>query len=316
MKGFRKILVFTITLLAYFVPENTVYAQQDPLYTQYMDNLLVVNPAFAGSKDVGVMLLVSRNQWVSFDGAPVTRSFSYNTPSRNRKIGLGFSVMYDKIGPQKQTGVYFDYSYFLRVGEKYRLSMGLKTGVSFYRTSLTDLITITPDPIFEQDIYENFLPNVGVGFYLYSDDTYFGLSVPKLIENTITREDYETDYVNKEEIHFYLVGGKRFALDDELELKTSAMIQYVQNTPLTIQATAMLGLRQRFWLGGMVRFGDAFGIVTKFQAAPKMLIGYSYDLTVSEINAFSNGTHEIMISYDLDFFKRRSNRQSESESTE
>lgn len=148
-----------------------------------MDNLLVINPGFAGSREPGNLLLVSRNQWVSLPGAPVTKSLSYNFPVKN--VGLGVSVLYDKIGPQKQTGVYFDYSYFLRVSENFKLGMGLKGGLSFYRTSLSDLITIEPDSIYSKNVYKNLLPNFGVGMYLFSENTYFGLSVPKLIQNTI-----------------------------------------------------------------------------------------------------------------------------------
>lgn len=296
-------MFFLIFALAIIVEPEMVKAQQDPLYTQYMDNLLVVNPAFAGSKENGNVLLVARNQWVSFPDAPVTRSFSYQTPMKNKNIGLGFSVMYDKIGPQKQTGVYFDYSYFLRVSESYRLGMGLKGGVSFYRSSLTDLITINPDPIYAQDIYKNFLPNLGVGFFLFSNDTYFGLSVPKLIENKITRDDYETDYVNKQDIHVYFVAGKTFKLNEEFQLKTNAMLRYVRNAPISFQVTAMAGFKEKFWVGGMARFGDSFAIVTQFQATEKMMIGYSYDFTTSQLNTFSNGTHEIMFSFDLNIFK-------------
>ncbi len=310
MKHFRKIIILIVVALSAMIYSEDVAAQQDPLYTQYMDNLLIINPGFAGSKENGNVLLVARNQWVTLAGAPVTRSFSYNTPLKNKKVGLGFSVMYDKIGPQKQTGVYFDYSYFLQVSERYKLGMGLKGGVSFYRASLTDLITINPDPIYSQDIYKNFLPNVGVGFYMFSDDSYFGLSIPKLIENTITREDYETGYVNKEEIHIYAVLGKEFQLSEEFQLKTSAMLRHVKNAPLSIQSSALFGFQKRFWIGGMWRVGDAFGIVAQFQATQKMRIGYSYDITTSELNAFSNGTHEIMFSYDLNFFNKQPEKKS------
>lgn len=290
------------------VYSENIAAQQDPLYTQYMDNLLVINPGFAGSEENGSILLVARNQWASLPNAPVTRSLSYQTPVENRNYGLGFSVMYDKIGPQKQTGVYFDYSYFLRVSEDYKLGMGMKGGVSFYRASLTDLITIDPDPIYSQDIYENFLPNFGVGFYLFSDDTYFGLSVPKLIENKITRDDYETEYVNKEEIHVYFIAGKDFNFNQEFQLRTNAMLRYVKSVPLSFQLTALAGFMEKFWVGGMWRYGDALGIVAQFQAGKKMLIGYSYDFTTSQLNTLSNGTHEIMFSYDLNIFKKQTAR--------
>lgn len=302
MREIKKTGILLFAMLVLLAGIKT-YAQQDPMYTQFIDNLLVVNPGYAGSGDVGNFLLVSRNQWVSVADAPVTNSFSYNTCYKEQNFGLGFSVMHDKIGPQKQTGVYFDYSYFLKVSDKFKLGMGLKGGVSFYRAALTELITIDPDPIYTQDIYKNFLPNMGVGGYLYSDKTYFGLSVPKLIENTITRDDYETDYVNKEEIHVYLVGGHNFNLSSDFQLKTNAMLRYVKNAPISVQATALAGFREKFWLGGMVRFGDAFGIVAQFQATPRMLIGYSYDITTSELNVFSNGTHEIMFSYDLNIFQ-------------
>lgn len=303
MSELKKILLFIYFALALVAGSKMAIAQQDPLYTQYMDNLLVINPASAGSKENGNVLLVARNQWVSVPNSPVTRSFSYQTPSGNKNVGIGFSVLHDKIGPQKQTGVYFDYAYFLRVSEDYRLGMGLKGGVSFYRASLTDLITIDPDPIYSKDIYKNFLPNIGVGLYLTSDDSYLGLSIPKLIENVITRKEYQTSYVNKEEIHVYLIGGKTFSFNDEFQLKTSSMLRYVRNTPISFQINAMVGFKEQFWIGGMARFGDSFAIVTQFQATQKMKIGYSYDFTTSELSVFSNGTHEIMFSYDLNIFK-------------
>ena len=303
MKEIKKILFFTIFALANFVVPKLIMAQQDPLYTQYMDNLLVINPAYAGSKENGNILLVARNQWVSLPNSPITRSLAYQTPTENKNVGLGFSVMYDKIGPQKQTGAYFDYSYFLRVSEDYKLGMGLKGGVSFYRVSLTDLITIDPDPIYSQDIYKNFLPNIGVGFFLFSDNTYFGLSIPKLIENTITRDDYVTEYVNRQKIHLYSVAGKKFNLNQDFQFKTNAMLRFVKNSPISFQLTALAGFQNKFWVGGMVRLGDSFAIMTQFQATQKMLIGHSYDFITSQLDTFSSGTHEIMFSYDLNLFK-------------
>ncbi len=300
MKGFKTLILLFLILV--FLTGSRVFAQQDPMYTQYMDNLLIVNPGYAGANDPGNVLLITRNQWVSIPDAPVTHSFSYNTRLKQQNFGLGFSVLYDKIGPQKQTGVYFDYSYFLKINDNFRLGMGLKGGISFYRAELTDLITIDPDPIYAQDIFKNFLPNIGVGLYLCSNESYLGLSVPKLIENVITREDYQTEYVNKEQIHVYLVGGYNFKLSEDFRLKTSAMLRYVKNAPISVQATALAGFRERFWLGGMVRFGDALGIVAQFKVTPKMLIGYSYDITTSELNVFSNGTHEIMFSYNVNIF--------------
>jgi type IX secretion system PorP/SprF family membrane protein len=249
------------------------------------------------------MLLVSRSQWVSVPGAPQTHSISYNTPLKNKNIGLGFSVMNDKIGPQQQTGVYFDYSYILKVSDTYRMGMGLKGGVSFYRASLSELNPIDPDPIFSKDIYKNFLPNLGVGLYLFSENTYFGMSIPKFIQNTITRDDYETDYVQKEKIHFYYVMGGQFNLAEDFDLKASSMMRLVRGAPVSVDITALAGFKERFWVGCMVRYKSAFGFIAQFQVTNKMVIGYSYELPVQRISNFSNGTHEIMFGYNLNIFK-------------
>ncbi len=300
---FKKIWLVLIVVVAITARAKNVSAQQDPMYTQYMDNLLVINPGFAGSQPIGNFLMVSRNQWVSFEGAPKTLSFSYNAPLKKQNVGLGFSVLNDKIGPQKQTGVYFDYSYFLQVSDKSRLGMGLKGGVNFYRAALTELDPIDPDPIFSRDIYKNFLPNLGVGFYLYSDDSYIGFSAPNLIRNTISRDDYLTEYVQREEIHFYAVAGKTFVLGPNIQLKTNTMVRYVKVAPVTWDITAMLGIKERFWVGGMFRLNDSYGILAQFVVNDKMKIGYSYDLTYTALSTFNSGTHEIMFGYKLDIFK-------------
>lgn len=289
-------------VLIMILPAKITVAQQDPLYTQYMDNLLVINPGFAGSKNIGNALVVARSQWVSFDGAPATRSFSYNTPIEQKNIGIGFSLMSDKIGPLKQTGAYVDYSYFLQLSSDFRLGMGLKAGVSFFRANLTDLITITPDPIFDNDIYENFLPNVGVGFYLSSEDTYFGLSVPRLIENRITRQEVSTEYVNKQQMHLYFVGGHTFDLNEEFQLKTSGMMKWVKNAPFSFDVNALVGFKEKFWLGAMYRLNAAYGVIAQFRPIPELTIGYSYDITITELGGYQSGSHEVMLSYDLSIF--------------
>lgn len=304
MGELKKIRFFILIVLAILVQANRAGAQQDPLYTQYMDNLLVVNPGYAGAKGTGNVVALARSQWVSFSGAPATRSLAFSTPIEKKNVGIGFSVLSDKIGPIKQTGVYIDYSYFLQVSEKFRLGMGLKGGVSFFRANLTDLITINPnDPIFDNDIYENFLPNVGVGFYLFSDKTYLGLSVPRLIENRITREDVNTEYVNKQQIHLYLLGGHQFDLSEDFQIKASGLMKWVHGAPISADVTALFGFKEKFWLGAMSRFDAAYGFIAQFKPIPALTIGYSYDITITELSGYQSGSHEILLSYDLNIFK-------------
>ena len=313
MRWINKIAAFSVLMLIFLVNSRVSLAQQDPLYTQYMDNLLVINPAYAGSKDIGNTLLVARSQWVSFDGAPATRSLAFNTAVEGKNLGFGLSFLSDRIGPIKQTGFYADYSYQLQVSEDFRLGMGLKGGVSFYRANLTDLVTIDPDPVFDNDIYENFLPNVGVGFYLFSDKTYFGLSVPRLIENKITRENVSTGYVNKQELHLYFVGGHQFDLNSDFQLKTSGMFKWVRNAPASFDVNTLVGFREKFWVGGMYRFDAAYGIIAQFKPIESLTLGYSYDITINELNGYQNGSHEVMLSYDLNLFRGKSSESSTAE---
>ncbi|WP_321997466.1 type IX secretion system membrane protein PorP/SprF [Draconibacterium orientale] len=299
-----KIAAFLVLTLVVGLQVKQASAQQDPMYTQYMDNLQVLNPGYAGSQGIGNILMVARSQWVEFDGAPATRSFTYNTSYDEQNIGVGFSLMSDQIGPLKQTGFYADYSYFLPVSEKFKLGLGLKGGVSFYRANLVALQTVDSDPLFNHDIYENFLPNVGVGLFLFSETTYFGVSVPKLIDNIIINEEVQTDYINKQQRHMYFVAGHRFDISEDFQLKTNGMMRKVKSAPLSVDMTVMGGFRDKFWVGAMYRFGDAYGMLVKFNPSPKMSIGYAYDITISELSAFNSGTHEIMFSYNLDLFGR------------
>ncbi|HRH36728.1 MAG TPA: type IX secretion system membrane protein PorP/SprF, partial [Flavobacteriales bacterium] len=122
-----------------------VYAQQDPLFSQYMFNTLAVNPAYAGSADVFTVMALSRHQWVGFNGAPATQTILAHTPLPKEKMALGFSVLNDKIGPTKQTGVYFDYAYRIRISEGSRLAFGLKGGANIYQADIAGLTSVDPD---------------------------------------------------------------------------------------------------------------------------------------------------------------------------
>lgn len=312
MKKKRKIAIaFACLCFAIALTGRQGYAQQDPLYTQYMDNMLIVNPGYAGSQELGSAMVVARSQWLSIDGAPETRTFALTSPLKGKRVGLGFSVMSDRIGPLRQNWINLDYSYFLQISENYRLGLGLKGGISFYRANLSDLTTIDPnDPVLDQDIYANFLPNVGVGFYLYSDKNYLGFSVPHLIENNITHDGVSTNHYGKERMHLYLIGGHRFDLDPDFQLKTSALVKAVQGAPVSFDITALLGFREKVWLGAMYRFDVAFGGIVQFQPFSNFTIGYSYDHTFNEIQGFQNGSHEIMLRYHFDLFGSRKQKPS------
>lgn len=276
------------------------FAQQDPMYTQYMENIMTINPAYAGSKDLLSMMVISRNQWVTMADAPVTRTFAIHSPVTNTNTGLGLSFLSDQINPIKQTGLYMDYSYTLHFSNNRNLALGLKAGVNFYQAGLTDLTTIEPDdPVFARDINRSFLPNFGVGAFFHANRYYLGLSVPKLIRNTINKSGYSSVQYNKEEIHLFFMAGYVFDINRIIKFKPSVLTKIVTNAPISLDLDGKFLFYDRLWLGAMYRLGDSFGGLFQLQVTNQIKIGYSYDLPISRLGAFNKGTHEIMVNFDF-----------------
>lgn len=281
-------------------------AQQDPMYTQYMENLLTLNPAYAGSRDVFSMMAVSRNQWVTMPSAPVTRSLSMHAPVNGTNMGLGLSVLNDEFDPVKQTGIYIDYSYTLYFSNRRSLALGLKAGANFYEAGISDLTTVDPDdPTFANDINRSFLPNLGIGAFYYTQKYYFGLSVPKLIENKINKNGVSTQSISREEMHVFFMAGYVFDINRIVKFKPSILTKYVKNAPVSLDATGTFLFYDRLWLGAMYRVGDSFGALFQIQATNQLKIGYSYDLPVNKLGAYNKGTHEIMATFDFNFGRGR-----------
>jgi type IX secretion system PorP/SprF family membrane protein len=274
------------------------FSQQDPMYTQYMNNPIVVNPAFAGSRGVGNLTGVFRKQWLGINGSPATSSISYNAPIKGYDIGFGTNLLYDALGPVTQTGLYLDYSYQIRFNEKSTLALGLKGGFNYYYVNYSGLNYDGPDDDIDQLENESlFLPNFGVGAYYFTDKLYLGLSVPKLIRNSLEKGKNTVEGLTREEWHFFLMGGYVFNLSKAIDLKPSFIARYSAGAPLSLELTATLMLYDKVWLGAMYRVGESFGGLVNWQITPKLNVGYSYDLTHTEIRAFSKGSHEITLNY-------------------
>lgn len=275
-------------------------AQQDPMYTQYMENLHIINPAYAGSKDLLSLMVVARNQWVSLPGTPDTRTFAAHSPMNDTHMGLGVSLLSDHIGPVTQTGLYFDYSYRLYFSNQRTLALGIKGGVNFYDANISNLSRNDPnDPVFAYDINRKFLPNVGVGAFYYTNHYYFGLSIPKLIDNTINKNGNSVQYVSREKMHLFFMAGYVYDVNRIVKFKPAILTKYIMNAPFSIDLSGTFLFYERLWLGAMYRLGDSFGGLFQLQVTNQIKIGYSYDYPINQLGAYNNGTHEIMISYDF-----------------
>ncbi|NJO68963.1 MAG: type IX secretion system membrane protein PorP/SprF [Bacteroidetes bacterium] len=289
-------LIFTIICV------NGLKAQQDPMYSQYMFNMLALNPAYAGSKGALSMTGLYRNQWVGIKGAPVTQTFFAHSPAFTEKVGLGLSLINDKIGPIRQTMLFGDYSYTINITETTRLALGLKAGVNFLKTHFSDLDVIETDETF-QDLSIKPQPNFGFGVYYYSDKFFVGFSSPKLIKNTIDQElDYSKLTLRQ---HYFLSGGYVITLNDQFKLKPTALLKMTGGAPASVEMNASVLYKDRFWMGLGHRFGDSFNTILQFKATNQLSLGYCFEYTMSKLIRYNSGTHEMMLTYDFIFKKDR-----------
>lgn len=282
-------------------------AQQRSLYTMYMWNQLILNPAYAGSRDAISASLVSRHQWVGFDGAPSTQVVSVHSPLANDNVGLGLTVENDRIGPTNTTGIWGDFSYSIQTGQKSKLAFGLRAGVAVYQADLRDVNSLDPDdPVFLGNVENRMLPNFGLGAYYYGERGYVGFASPTLLENELNgfnvANSTEQGVYNR---HYYLMAGYVFNLSADsggVMFKPSSVVRMVQGAPVSFDLSAMFLLKQKLWIGGAYRYQDSFAAILSFNFTEHFQAGYSYDFGTSNLNNYHNGSHEFMLSYD--FFKK------------
>jgi len=302
-----KLLVILILVAAGF----TLKAQQDPMYTQYMFNTQTMNPAYAGTWESLSFMVLARQQWAGLEGAPQTYTFSMQAPLKNEKVALGLNVINDKVGLEKRFYVFGDYSYLVPLDQKTNLRLGLKGGFTNYSNDLTAYSTNAPksatiDPAFQGDINSKFIPNFGIGAFLFSDRYYVGLSVPKMLNHEFSN-NYNNYSLSSEFRHYFLMAGLVFDLGENIKFKptmlTKASFTSESGSPVQVDLTGNFLFKEKFWLGASFRTGDSFGFIAQWIIDKKLRIGYSYDYTTSSLRTVQNGTHEIMLSYEMKFIK-------------
>ncbi|WP_439152495.1 PorP/SprF family type IX secretion system membrane protein [Winogradskyella sp.] len=292
----KKLSIIAVLLLAF-----QMHGQQDPQYTQYMYNMNIINPAYAGSRENLSFGLLYRTQWAGIDGAPETGTFFGHSPIGNN-LGLGLSLIADQIGPVKETNVYADVSYTLQLGGEHRLAFGIKAGATFHDIGLTglDLIDET-DPFFSENINQT-TPNIGAGFFYYTNKYYLSLSVPNLLSSV--HLDANGFKIGSETQHYFLTGGYVFDLSPNTELKPSFMVKSAFDAPTSFDVNVNARFYKKFEIGASYRLDDSFSGLVNFAITPSLRIGYAYDAVTSDIKAYAPASHEVMLLFDLNFPKR------------
>ena len=304
MKKLKKITV----VLALTFGGYALNAQQDAMYTHYMNNTLVVNPGYAGNRDAMTVTALHRSQWVDFKGAPITQTLTLHTPLKNKHIGVGFSVLNDKIGPINNTSVYVDFAYIMQITEKSKLALGLSAGMNILQASLTGLqLDQQNDIAFQNNINNHVTPNFGFGAYYYRERFYAGISVPNLLQNSysVTAEPGAT-LIGKEQRHYFFIAGTMIPLADNLAFKPTTYIKVTPAAPVEADLTASFIIMKKLLGGAMFRTGDAFGGLVGLDLTSQFHIGYSYDWSYGlKTFKYNQGSHEIVLRYDFIFFDKK-----------
>lgn len=301
-----KIITGVVTVMLVVLGLSTK-AQQDPMYTQYMFNTQTINPAYAGTwESIGFMVL-GRHQWTGWEGAPETYTFTVQAPLKNERVALGLNVINDKVGYVKRLYVFGDYSYLVPLSEKTNLRLGLKGGFTSYSHNLQAHNILDPnDPSFVGEIDSKLKPNFGVGAFLYSKKAYVGFSIPRVV-NSEFENDYQNFSVKSQLRHYFLMAGAVFPMGENIKFKPTTLMKASftseTGTPLQFDLSGNFLIKEKLWLGAMWRSGDSFGFIAQFLFKEKLRVGYAIDFSTTNLKNYNNGTHEIMVSYELRFKK-------------
>ena len=275
-------------------------AQQEPMYSQYMFNMLNINPAYAGSRGVGSATALYRNQWVGIQGAPQTSSLSYDMALKEKKIGLGFQLYDDRLGIERTTGLNVSYAFRIQLTESGTLSLGLQAGVLNYRANYAEVRTFQPsDPTFNQNI-SGILPAAAAGVYYNSDKFYIGLSTPALLKTKLSYNNTaDISSVTGRDLHLYLASGFVMNLSQDLALKPSVLVKAVSGAPVEFDLNANLWIQNILSIGASYRTGDAMVGMVELQLSNQLRMGYAYDKTFSDLGTLNSGSHELMLRFEF-----------------
>ncbi|QQL50609.1 PorP/SprF family type IX secretion system membrane protein [Mucilaginibacter ginkgonis] len=321
MKRALFLLFFLIATLSY------VEAQQRPQYTQYVFNNMLLNPAVSGIENYTDVKLGYRSQWTGLSGAPVTSYFTVNAPigadfvngdatasaagggvnplsrlytqyyeAAQPHHGIGFMVVNDKTGPLTQTNIDATYAYHLGLSPTWNMSVGVSAGVNHVILNTSEITLETPfDPAIANGNISQWKPDVGAGIWAYTSNFYVGASVQQLIKQNLYFSTNKTYNQSQTVPHFFFTAGTKLFLSDDVTFLPSVMVKVINPVPVSFDITGKVAFRDKFWVGGAYRHNDSFSGLVGFNINSLINVGYSYDVTTSNLNTVSNGSHEIVL---------------------
>lgn len=295
---FKHILHFVIvsvTLLS-----NSVWSQNDSKLSIFNYNPLHYNPAFAGSADGFYIIGIHSTQWYGFEGAPNTQYLSAHTKLPESKTGLGLSLYNDTAGPVREYNIEGNYAYYTDLSYNYKLALGLKAGLHSNMLDINLLKREHP----EEDIYgydktQNLTPVVGVGFNLYNEKFYLGVSTPNLLTTKYYNPNFSYAYA-KRKGYYYLTTGYKLTLDDEFTLTPSLLTRVTEGAPISLMTSLNLNWREKYMGGINFEYDSTLGAFFGISVLQNLKAGYAYDYSITKFSKYNNGIHTFFLSYTLE----------------
>ncbi len=282
------------------------FAQQKPVYSQYLYNGLTLNPAYAAVHDHLSATVSHRDQWVNFSGAPQTSTISIHSGINPKNIGLGLIVVNDKIGIHSETGVYGSYAFKIRMPMG-TLSMGVQAGLNNLTSDPSVLVKESDyDPSFA-DYLSNTKINFGTGVYYNTKKFYAGLSIPYLRKKRSIR-DQEFTRISVDSRYYFLLTGVVLDVSPKFKIKPSTLIRIEEGMPLAADLNLHFYLEEVLNLGASYRSGDSFITLFEIKLTDYIRLGYAYDWTLSDINRYAAGTHEFSLNYRINLYAPKKDR--------
>ena len=296
----KKIHIYLLVATISFVG-NKVFAQTEPMYSQYMYNMLGINSAYAGNREATSFNFYQRNQWVGLAGAPKTTSISVDGAFKDKNLGWGLQFYDDRLGVEKADGMNMMLATHIQVSENGILSGGLNMGLMNYRIDLLNVQDrYTPnDPAFYSN-FNKWLPSLGLGIYYNTNQFYAGLSIPNALKSRLTALDIIRSGLQKlNSTHIFFTTGYVFNISSDVKIKPSTLIKAVEGAPIEADLNTNVWLRDMIGLGFSYRTGDAMVAMAELQFNENLRIGYAYDITISPLKYYNNGSHELLFRYEV-----------------
>jgi type IX secretion system PorP/SprF family membrane protein len=289
-------------LLIYLFLAVSVFAQQEPLFTQYYVNDMAINPAISGSKTYNPLTIQTRQQWLGFESAPLTSNISYHG-ALNDRSAIGGYLMFDKAFPTMQANFHLNYAYHIPLDfNKINLSFGLGAKVMYHNIDFnSEDLPPGEDPAFSTDSYDKTFADASSGVYLYGHNFYAGFSISNMFESSFNPNVSGSPYPNTELRNYYGMGAYRFSIiNNDWQLEPSFLIRKIQYQSSTTDLSVRIIQRQDTWAGLTYRTSETAIFAFGFRVN-NMHISYSYDHTFAgEIMEHAYGTHEIGIAFRIE----------------